>query len=236
MSHFAPITNANQLPNIGEVAEKSTMDFKVTVDPGDQRELAKDVAAFANHLGGTLVIGGVEQNEKVTHYKCGKNQREIGEIRRAFEHAVRDRCLPPPLVEFSEVTKDGAQLLLVNIHPVPDTLVAVTYENKGKNGLNACFFPLRTSTQTTTISPDLLPMYLSPKIRKNVIMLNRIGRGNPVEFMNGVSVTHYVFVEIREVENALLLKRGETVTRHSLDLIDTVYRHKDDSWRIHYSL
>src|SRR5258708_6752874 len=48
--------------------ETETLDFKMKIDrtPDKVPDLAKDVAAFANNLGGDLVIGITEQNDRAS--------------------------------------------------------------------------------------------------------------------------------------------------------------------------
>lgn len=60
---FIPLAKPLQLPTIGRTIERPVMDWKVK--PAKHSfERAKDVAAFANHLGGTLLIGAHELNEE----------------------------------------------------------------------------------------------------------------------------------------------------------------------------
>lgn len=55
---FVPITATNAATALVAAHERSVLDFKRTYDFGEPStvyELAKDVAAFANHLGGTIL-------------------------------------------------------------------------------------------------------------------------------------------------------------------------------------
>ena len=52
-----------------KVPESDVVDFKGEIGPGTEsskQELAKDVAAFANHLGGLLIIGMSEEKDAGT--------------------------------------------------------------------------------------------------------------------------------------------------------------------------
>lgn len=65
MNTWKPITNGSSLPPIGS-EESEHLDFKR--DPWDQgdkgdNELARDVAQFANHLGGSILVGADEDDE-----------------------------------------------------------------------------------------------------------------------------------------------------------------------------
>lgn len=46
--------------------ESGTFDFKEAPDPPHARELAKDVAAFANALGAVIIVGTVEDKKHGT--------------------------------------------------------------------------------------------------------------------------------------------------------------------------
>src|SRR5258706_6441754 len=62
-------------------------------------EYAKDVAAFSNHLGGTLVIGATEDGH-LREY-AGLTDDEATAGRQSFSNAVADSCIPRPVVDFS---------------------------------------------------------------------------------------------------------------------------------------
>jgi hypothetical protein len=72
MNTWKPITNSSSLPPIGS-EESEHLDFKRDPwDKGDKgyNELARDVAQFANHLGGSIIVGADEDDEgrcTVTH-------------------------------------------------------------------------------------------------------------------------------------------------------------------------
>jgi hypothetical protein len=60
---WVPLTAENVVSMLRDSCEHAVMDFKTTYDVSDPLtayEVAKDVAAFANRLGGTIVVGVVE--------------------------------------------------------------------------------------------------------------------------------------------------------------------------------
>ncbi len=74
MALYHPVATLADLP-IDTGRETGTYDFKQTVDPKNKRELAKDVAAFANATGGAGAVGAIEDTEKGTlqeYARCPK--------------------------------------------------------------------------------------------------------------------------------------------------------------------
>jgi predicted HTH transcriptional regulator len=91
-----------QLPLRGETIERATRDLKggrTTPDPTNAFELAKDVAAFANHLGGELLVGANEVDGVVGEYE-GLPLPLANTLREQYSKAVKRRCLPRPLFDF----------------------------------------------------------------------------------------------------------------------------------------
>jgi len=97
---FKPIFQVSDLPVELIAHETLQLDFKVTVEDADRLEMALDVAAFANTLGGTILIGAAE---KPGHQRLGRylplEERTAADLGRAYDEAIRDRCSPKPLAE-----------------------------------------------------------------------------------------------------------------------------------------
>lgn len=53
-----PILTTDDLPEVEASLEHLAIDFKLEADPADRAVLATDMAAFANALGGTILVGG----------------------------------------------------------------------------------------------------------------------------------------------------------------------------------
>jgi len=101
---FRPVLKTADLPEIGTARETGTYDFKGSADPTDPRELAKDVAAFANAFGGVVLVGAVEDEQTHTLKEYSPLPRAVADkLTTAYELAVRDRCDPPPLVDIVPV-------------------------------------------------------------------------------------------------------------------------------------
>src|SRR5689334_13143390 len=99
MPFFEPLKPPRSLPQRGDAIERAVMDFKVK-GASDAFERAKDVAAFANHLGGSLVIGGHEDGH-LREY-VGLIDGDAAALREAYSEAVADRCTPRPVFDFEQ--------------------------------------------------------------------------------------------------------------------------------------
>ncbi|GAA4026975.1 hypothetical protein GCM10022232_85860 [Streptomyces plumbiresistens] len=133
-----------------EAAEAEDLDYKqqhYTADPKSREELAKDIAAFANHLGGVIVIGMAEQH---------------GVPFRAFDvdlgdHHLRDlqqriASTTAPPVRWEPLRKEnpanpGHGLLLLTIPPSPQAPHAITAAPT-KPSATALRYPRRAGTKT----------------------------------------------------------------------------------------
>src|SRR5665213_1663216 len=94
---FRPILVPADLPVLGEI-ESHVFDCKATLpDPVQPFRLARQVAAFANSVGGTILIGAVEQNEALTAYRPFDEER-ARHVLTAYHDATRTLCSPIPLV------------------------------------------------------------------------------------------------------------------------------------------
>jgi hypothetical protein len=87
MASYARIESAKDLPQEGGLNERARerrdIDFKTYVPPESMAEHAKDVAAFANGLGGVLLIGADIKDDKLV-YPHRRREAERGKDRRAL--------------------------------------------------------------------------------------------------------------------------------------------------------
>lgn len=115
---FKPIETPGQLPTVGVANETSVLDFKVKVDPSERLEPAKDVAAFANGQGGTILIGaaGAGRGEFISKY-VPLSQDDASATQKAFEAGVRDRCRPAPILTVVPLDIGGGKVVAVNVWP-----------------------------------------------------------------------------------------------------------------------
>jgi len=64
-----PIVRPEDLPSPGTSTELPELDFKSTVNTADSIELAKDVAALANTVGGSILVGASAQGQRLVAYR-----------------------------------------------------------------------------------------------------------------------------------------------------------------------
>lgn len=170
---WKPIDNTSDLPNIGD-SESLYLDFKAA--PTESAfEIGKDVAAFANASGGTLLIGAAQ--EPGGRLKEFVPIEDIVAVERSYENAIRDRCRPRPMVTLNAVECDGSggQVLAVNVQPFPGQPVGVyipVKEQKGMKAIEDLFhYPIRVNRYTKAILPETLAMYVDARIRRIAILL-----------------------------------------------------------------
>jgi hypothetical protein len=205
------------------------MDWKVVADGTDFHK-AKDVAAFANHLGGTLLIGAKETNGHLEHY-VGMDPADASSVRDKFSKAVKDRCEPLPRIDFEEYSdpNDAAKkVIAVNVWPSLLLIgVRITAHKPTENyGGDSYVLPVRSGTDADYLTPNQIAMYMTPQVRRVAVLISRIPKGSPVTIWNSRN-SHYnaMFEEIKEDENLVMFKSqdGSRAPNIPLDCIKTVY-------------
>jgi hypothetical protein len=204
---WKPIENQKDLPQIGTL-ESSTLDFKGAA-PDDTIEMAKDVAAFANAQGGTLLIGahGGSQLQTYKPMAAGEAKR----VAVAFDEAVKVRCAPSPLFSTELISYESGFIVAINVQPFPGQVVGVGLtkaesqiptpkSGKTTKGVDGLFsFPLRVGTHTKVITPEQLPMFMDAKIRRVAIALEAIV-GKRVVLFDFTNTDKRVGLEVATVE------------------------------------
>lgn len=237
MAGFEPITSPEQLPDEGTSVETLARDFKRLVPAGalDRAELAKDVAAFANRIGGVLLIGAVEDKKRGTLGRYNPaDEVTANEMRRACSEAVRDFCSPQPVFDAERVPKDGGFVVAVNVWPFPGQAIGV----RRTGDAHAYTFPLRTGTDCTFLRPEQLPMLMIPELRRIVALLYGIPAGKDV-FVQQPSGPRmkFRFLEADEVRNVVVLTYtdGQSANRPfniPLDSIVSVWCNEAGLWEL----
>jgi len=233
MPFFVPQQPPRSLPAKGSAIELAVMDWKVKAT-GTDFHLAKDVAAFANHLGGAILVGASERSGQLVDY-VGMTPGEAGNVRDRFSKAVKDRCQPPPLVDFAEYEHpdDGTKrVVAVNVWPSLQLVGVRVAGNKDKEGYggDAFTFPLRSGTDAIYLTPVQIPMYMTPHVRRIVVMLSKIPVGAEVHIEIPARNHKYISVleAVAEEENVARFRSREGTPAQAipLDCITTVY----ESW------
>jgi hypothetical protein len=173
MASYRRIESATDL--IAGEKEGEVLDFKGSRDPTKWWKLAKDVAAFANHLGGVVLVGAIEQPDGTATYG-GLPEPLAKKISDAYELTALQKCVPRQTVHpkmFAVPT--GNFMVAVNVESSP-VFVAAEYPTTGEtsSGSTAWRFPLRCGRYSDYLSPELLPMFLDPKTRRSSVLLNQL--------------------------------------------------------------
>jgi hypothetical protein len=236
---FIPLMKPQALPALGQAIERATMDWKVK--PAQHAfEKAKDAAAFANHLGGTLLIGASEVNGQLSAY-LGMSTMEAGACRDAYSKAIADRCQPRPYIDFEEYDDPNdstKRIIAINVQPSLNLVGVKINGDKTNEGYGgpAYVFPVRTGTDARYLEPGQLAMFITPHIRRIAILLSRIPKGAAVLVKRPAGYDYFEYRarldEVREEENIVTftdLSAGNPLRRIPLDRITTVFEEWDPS-------
>jgi len=160
----------NALPAVGAVVERLRLDCKLRYDLDDVREMAKDVAAFANANGGRLLIGSKEAAGVIQVHK-GLTVDEATQTKRAVDEAVRNWLTPRPVIDFPEpfMLDDGNVVLIVDVQPYPGQPVGLQIDKGDKASWK---FPVRVGTNTVWYDPVEIVMLMDVAHRRKVQLLN----------------------------------------------------------------
>jgi len=210
---FKPIYSASDLPRVGDGFERTTLDLKGGLDLAKTANMAIDVAAFANHWGGTILVGASETDGRIGAY-VPATEAESNVRKDAFSKAVAKRCRPSPRVDFEQIPHEGGWVLAINVWPQVNGMVGVqvcdvdalaeTYKARfiaagkpdaeaqrlakvearrdaGGYGGESWVFPHRSGSDAFYVTPENLPMYMVPQVRRIALLLRRIPVGAQVK-------------------------------------------------------
>lgn len=241
---WKPIETEQELPAPGAY-ETISLDFK-SKPTTDRFEAAKDIAAFANAEGGTLLIGAAGGDLLVRYEPLA-----VADARSTihlFDEAVRDRCSPAPLFGFQEIRKDGGVVIAVNVWPFPGQIVGVRLRKdevrcgtSGSQQEGMLVFPLRVGTHTRTITPEQIPMFVDPHARRVAMCLNDAA-GKRVRLVatkhrspNGIWTDVATILSVDLIGNSVTMLVGagavESKVSIPLDLVEAACR-ADDTWNV----
>jgi hypothetical protein len=226
---FTPITTRAHVPQVGQGFESPVLDLKEHPEAykrhvngerqWDYFELAKDVAAFANNLGGTILVGAKQNAATGT---CSAHTPFATVLATEFENRVRDalkRCRPVPMVSLDPIPFDGNVMIAVNVWAFPGQVVAVEVtgdKERGGYGGAAYVFPRRVLSHTDYLPADQTPMLMSPDARRTAILLSRLKMAETIVVHpkivvpeeRGVKAFKVQFVAVDEMKNSLTLQIG----------------------------
>jgi hypothetical protein len=207
--------------------------------------MAKDVAAFANHLGGTLLLGAVETDEILRKY-FGMTPQEAGKAIRSYSDAAADRCWPRPVLDpacYEDPSDSAKKIVAINVEPSLE-LVCVKVKadlEKEKWGDYAYVFPVRTGNNARYLQPGQLAMFMTPHVRRIAVMASKIPKGELVKVRVPAIGNDIIFKfsEVLEDQNLLRVEivEGGPGPTYPLDCVRTVYEAWDPNakrlyWRL----
>ncbi len=240
MPVYTPITKASQLPEVGKGFETDVFDMKAQYDTTLVSEIAKDLAGFANHLGGTILIGAYEDKAVICKYG-GVTDKQRAKINTNVAHAARNHCHPPVAysIELLTHSNSNVEVLAINIEPTLSTPIAISDKNKP----HFYAFPLRRGSHTTWIAVENLAMHMEPKIRRMYLLLSRISKNASVnlsvKYINAQLAAPADRVRMYTVslqDNSLTILVGNQERTFPLDRVETVVRladlHNQENWNI----
>lgn len=227
---------------VGDPCEHNRLDCKVTyATPDRAEEMAKDVAAFANANGGTLLIGVDEKFGLVTAV-VGHTAERAGTLKREIEEAVRDWLQPKPVIQVELLPLDtGKFIVKVEVQPFPGQAVGVRV---GPLASGTWFFPVRVGTQSPRYSPEQLVLLMDVALRRKVQLLTSAMTHGPVEVRHKREDSHIQYddgsreassvniVTIDDLASAMQLTFEGKSTWIPLDAVKAVWR-SGDAWTMH---
>ena len=241
MAFLVPLIESMPLPVVGFSIERAVMDWKVEPSP-HQFKKAKEVAAFANHLGGTVLVGANE--DRATGQLQGyawMTLKKAKEACSAYSTAVAQRCLPLPRFEFEQWAHPvDAEKRVVAINVWPSlNLVGVRVKSDPNEGWEESTFayPVRSGIDARYLQPHEFAMHMTPGVRRIAVLLSRIPTGTFVGVAIGERLVgqrvQWRFVEVLEEENLVKFSDADGAPRHiPLDRIVTVFLDEKGTWRV----
>lgn len=231
---FVEITDSAALPAPGAGRELLHIDFK-TLPANSRFEMAKDIAAFANADGGTLLIGAVEDSgTRVLSSYRPLAQAAAARAEHDYSEAVRDLCIPKPLLTFEHIGVAPGVVLAVNVWPSVAHPIAVRVRADKAHGFggDAYYFPLRVTTHTIELDPEQVSMLTVPTIRRMSVLLSRIRPGSVVRLQfrrprhEGAVDSQFLFVGVDPLQNRieLALPTQSSTTFHlPIDAVESAW-------------
>lgn len=188
---WEPIASVERL--IARV-ESSSLDFKTVYNLASPRvryDIAKDVAAFANAYGGTIVVGIQESSGKPVRVE---GVADVPNLKETIRDALGMFCVPLPATpedyvisvrpaEARRILKESCaaapsvavDLVTLNVAPDPRAPIGVRPLDGASNRplADSWRFPVRMTDHTDFLNPTDLPMWMNSHERRVAIHLRR---------------------------------------------------------------
>ncbi|MEZ4365814.1 MAG: hypothetical protein R2939_05950 [Kofleriaceae bacterium] len=254
---WTPWSQANALEQFANAHEKLSLDLKQTYElrkPGQKYEIAKDLAAFANVLGGTLLLGAKEGKDaagrptgRTAEFHTLANAAEL--IRAAADAAAL--CRPAIVVAPEEIRLTAIEaksitgrdegdvlLLALNVSASLTPPVGILVEDTA----DAYKFPFRTLERTRYLEPDELVLHMNSHERRMMLVLAKIPANQAVRFwdrtpISGLSPVRTGTIEHLDPDNLIVKLVPTPPSQHPfahvpLAFITAVWRDEQSRWNI----
>lgn len=176
------LTNWDSLLELtGITSEGADLDFKGDLDPARAKiEVAKDIAAIANVLGGHLLVGA---STDMGGTRCigfhGIRRERATDITRVVEEQVKERCRPTPVFtvrSLSETIESELVVVVVAVEASARAPIGVLLRQPHGGLLvdKGWAFPYRIGSLTEYLYPDQFGVYESMTARRAAAILTSI--------------------------------------------------------------
>lgn len=208
-----------------EAAEAEDLDYKQELladTPEKKEELAKDVAAFANHIGGVLVVGMADARgipSKVMDADCSDR------LRRHIQQVVAANTAPPVRLDMRPVANpdpdaDGRGFLLIAIPRSPHGPHAVTTPPT-KPTEKALRYPRRSASKTDWLTETDVATAYQRRFSDSASRTTRLATVER-ELLTALPLSnqpHLIVTLIPEVPGEMTINQ-DTFERHRMELLD----------------
>ncbi len=163
-----PILAEADLPALNSTCERPDIDFNDQVPPKADLEHAKDVAALANTVGGSIIIGSETRGKTIVIAYPGLPPTLAVRLPQAYEQATKDRCRPSPRLASQVIAlPSGNEVVVINVWPSPLAPVGVRVDQQGEEWS----FPIRVGSHTRHLQPDQFGSLESVSARRAAALL-----------------------------------------------------------------
>lgn len=248
---FTPWTRTTPLPEVG-TPESMVLDFKGLPSKkkgsGDERDPrnwdhaknARDIAAFANSIGGTLLVGADDGGGtgKLVRF-VDINPELATAVEGHYTEVVKDRVRPAPVVTFDRVPRGPHVLVAINVRPFAGHAVGAKQDG------DAWAFPVRTLDQNVPFTPEQLPMLMIPELRRIATLLHAIPRNKGITIVATQPTRFprptYFITSLSEEDNCVVLQCDDPMAYRegwprvlflALDDIESVWHTPEPRWHL----
>jgi Schlafen, AlbA_2 len=177
---YQPILDPEQLPGVGPLPEHLRFDMKLQVPEHllkapKPSELATDLAAFANAVGGVLLVGAKEKPRGTLERYVPMDFTMAQEIVDSYRRA-QALCSPRPVVDPRPMPlkRNSAEwVVTVNVDAYAAPPIGVCRENES-GGHKWWAFPVRRGSETRNLRPEELATIMDPHLRRMILLLERL--------------------------------------------------------------